>query len=158
MNAFNELVKQEADKAIKNSACVFSAPCVVVSVLENQKYVVKLITNNAQYTVVNYSGSNLEVGESAQLFYRNNIISEQTAYIGASLTKDSGGGGGGSGYTFVEKTQAQYDAMSTHDSKTVYFIVDSPSETEYNFTEKTQTEYDEMASHDPNTVYFIIGS
>lgn len=68
-----------------------------------------------------------------------------------------GGGGGDDGYKFVEKTQAQYDAMSSHDPKTVYFIVDSPSDTDYVFTEKTQAEYDEMESHDPHTVYFIIG-
>lgn len=115
MDAFNELVKQEADKAIKNSACVFSAPCVVVSALGNQKYTVKLVTGDAQYTVMNYSGSDLQVGEAVQLFYRGNVISNQTAYIGASLKK--------TGYTFTQMTQEEYDNMVLHDPNTVYFII-----------------------------------
>lgn len=156
MDALNELIVSGAKKVVNNSACLFSAPCTVIASLGNQLYTVKLVTSGAQYNVMNYSGSNLEVGDSVQLYYRSNIISEQTSYIGASLTKDSGGGG--DEYTFVEKTQAQYDAMATHDSKTVYFIVDSPSDTQYNFTEKTQAQYDAMATHDPNTVYFITGS
>lgn len=90
-DALKELIQSGAEKAIGKSACLFSVPCTVVSVDGGQKYTVKLVTSDAQYTVMNYSGSDLQVGESAQLYYRNNVISEQTAYIGASLTKSSGG-------------------------------------------------------------------
>ena len=116
MDAFGTLVRQEAEKAIKNSACVFSAPCVVVSALGDQKYTVRLITGDAQYTVMNYSGSDLQVGETVQLFYRGNVISNQTAYIGASLNKLN--------YTFTQMTQDEYDNMLSHDANTIYFIID----------------------------------
>lgn len=156
MDAFGTLVRQEAEKVVKDSACVFSAPAVVISIESNQRYKVRLITSDVQYTLANYSGSNLEVGESVQIFYRNNILSEQSAYIGASLTKDSGGGGD-DGYRFIEKTQEQYNNMTSHDTKTIYLIVESPDEYEdYRIVAKTQAQYDSMTTHDADTVYFII--
>lgn len=155
MDAFGTLVRQEAEKVVKDSACVFSAPARVISVEGNQKYKVQLVTSDAQYILANYSGSNLEVGESVQIFYRNNFISEQSAYIGASLTKDSGSD---DDYRFIEKTQEQYDDMTSHDAKTIYLIVESPDVyRRYRIVEKTQAEYDSMATHDADTVYFIIG-
>lgn len=154
-DALKELIQSGAEKAIGKSACVFSAPARVISVEGNQRYKVQLVTSEAQYILANYSGSELQVGESVQIFYRNNIISEQSAYIGASLTKESGGD---DDYRFIEKTQEQYDDMASHDAKTVYFIVESPSEYKrYRFVEKTQAEYDSMETHDADTVYFIIG-
>lgn len=155
MGAFETLIKQETEKTVKDSACVFSAPARVISVESNQRYKVQLITNNVQYTLVNYSGSNLEVGESVQIFYRNNFISEQSAYIGASLTKDNGSD---DDYRFIEKTQEQYDDMTSHDAKTIYLIVESTDVyRRYRIVEKTQVEYDSMTTHDADTVYFIIG-
>ncbi len=115
MSAFEILVRQEAEKVVKNSACVFSAPARVISVEGNQKYKVQLVTSEAQYTVMNYSGSDLQVGEAVQLFYRGNVISNQTAYIGASLKK--------TGYTFTQMTQEEYDNMVSHDANMVYFII-----------------------------------
>lgn len=155
MDALNKLIQKEAEKIINKSSSLFSAPCRIIEVLGNQKYRVQLVTSDAQYNLMNFSGSDLQVGESVQIFYRNNIISEQTAYIGASLTKESGSD---DDYRFIEKTQEQYDNMSAHDAQTVYFIVESPSEYKhYRFVEKTQAEYDSMATHDADTVYFIIG-
>ena len=47
--------------------------------------------------------------------------------------------------------------MTSHDSKTIYLIVESPDEYKhYRIVEKTQTEYDSMTSHDADTVYFIV--
>lgn len=116
MDAFGTLVRQEAEKVVKNSACLFSAPARVISVEGNQMYKVQLVTSDAQYTVMNYSGSNLQVGETVQLFYRGNVISNQTAYIGASLNKLN--------YTFTQMTQDEYDNMLSHDANTIYFIID----------------------------------
>lgn len=128
MDAFGELVKQEAEKVVKNSACVFSAPARVISVEGNQKYKVQLVTSDAQYILANYSGSDLYVGESVQIYYRNNYISEQTAYIGSSLTKDSGHMGG---LQFRKITQSEYDAITTKDDNTVYYVINNGAVKQY---------------------------
>ena len=128
MDAFGTLVRQEAEKAIKNSDCVFSAPACVISVEGNQKYKVQLVTGDAQYILANYSGSDLYVGESVQIYYRNNYISEQTAYIGSSLTKDSGHMGG---LQFRKMTQSEYDAITTKDDNTVYYVINNGTVKQY---------------------------
>lgn len=128
MDAFDELVKQESNKAIENSACVFSAPAVVLSVEGNQKYKVKLVTNDIEYILSNFSGSDLYVGESVQIFYRNNFISAQSAYIGASFTKDSGHFGG---LQFRKLTQAEYDSIIVKDNDTIYYVVNNGKVTQY---------------------------
>lgn len=122
MGAFEILVRQEAEKVVKDSACVFSAPARVISVEGNQKYKVQLVTSDAQYILANYSGSDLYVGESIQIYYRNNYISEQTAYIGSSLTKASGHVGG---LQFIKLTQTEYDAIVNKDNNTVYYVVNN---------------------------------
>lgn len=118
-DALNELIKSGAEKAIDKSAAIFTAPCTVVSIGSNGMYTVKLVTSDAQYTVRNYSGSDLAVGESCQLFYRNNVISNQTAYIGAAANKNPFAMGG---LTMVACTQTEYDNMDVHDAMTLYFI------------------------------------
>ena len=128
MDAFGTLVRQEAEKVVKNSACVFSAPARVISAEGNQKYKVQLITGDAQYILANYSGSDLYVGESVQIYYRNNYISEQTAYIGSSLTKDSGHMGG---LQFRKMTQSEYDAITTKDDNTVYYVINNGTVKQY---------------------------
>lgn len=128
MDAFGTLVRQEAEKVVKDSACVFSAPARVISVEGNQKYKVQLVTSDAQYILANYSGSDLYVGESVQIYYRNNYISEQTAYIGSSLTKDSGHMGG---LQFCKMTQNEYDAITTKDDNTVYYVINNGVVTQY---------------------------
>lgn len=122
MGAFEILVRQEAEKVVKDSACVFSAPARVISVEGNQKYKVQLVTSDAQYILSNYSGSDLYVGESIQIYYRNNYISEQTAYIGSALTKASGHVGG---LQFIKLTQTEYDAIVNKDNNTVYYVVNN---------------------------------
>lgn len=118
-DALNELIKSGAEKAIDKSACIFTAPCTVISIGSNGMYTVKLVTSDAQYTVRNYSGSDLAVGESCQLFYRNNVISNQTAYIGAAANKIPFAMGG---LTMMACTQTEYDNMDVHDAMTLYFI------------------------------------
>ena len=128
MGAFEILVIQEAEKVVKDSACVFSAPARVISVEGNQKYKVQLVTSDAQYILANYSGSDLYVGESVQIYYRNNYISEQTAYIGSSFTKDSGHMGG---LQFRKMTQSEYDAITTKDDNTVYYVINNGTVKQY---------------------------
>ena len=38
MGAFETLIKQETEKTVKDSACVFSAPARVISIESNQRY------------------------------------------------------------------------------------------------------------------------
>lgn len=128
MDAFNELVKQEANKAIKDSACVFSAPARVVAAYGDQKYRVQLITSDIQYTLVNYTGSDLYMGETVQVFYRNNYLSEQTAYIGAALAKTSEIMGG---LKFRKCTQAEFDSITVKDNDTIYYVVNNGKVTQY---------------------------
>ena len=128
MGAFETLIKQETEKTVKDLACVFSAPARVISVEGNQKYKVQLVTSDAQYILANYSGSDLYVGESVQIYYRNNYISEQTAYIGSSLTKASGHMGG---LQFRKMTQSEYDAITTKDDNTVYYVINNGAVKQY---------------------------
>lgn len=86
------------------------------------------MANDAQYILANYSGSDLYVGESVQIYYRNNYISEQTAYIGSSLTKDSGHMGG---LQFRKMTQSEYDAITTKDDNTVYYVINNGAVKQY---------------------------
>lgn len=90
MGALEELIQREIDKRLVKSALISTVPCRVIEELENETYMVQLITNKSRYTLVNYSGSPLTIGENVQVFYRGDIITPQSAYIGASLTKDNG--------------------------------------------------------------------
>ena len=128
MDALNALIKQEAGKSIKESNCVFSIPARVIAAYDNQKYRVQLITSDIEYTLYNYSGSDLYMGETVQVFYRNNYLSEQTAYIGAACTKSSGQMGG---LQFRKCTQAEYDLIVTKDSNTVYYVVNNGAVAQY---------------------------
>ena len=118
-DALNELIKSGAEKAIDKSAAIFTAPCTVVSIGANGMYTVKLVTSDAQYTVRNYSGSDLAVGESCQLYFRNNVISIQTAYIGAAANKNPLCL---NGLSFVALSQGEYEDMDEHDAMTLYFV------------------------------------
>lgn len=102
MGAFEDLVQREIDKRLAKSTLISTAPCRVIEVLDDEKYLVQLITNNSKIKLANYSGSPLEVGENVQVFYRGDIITQQSAYIGASLTK--GGDGGKDVYILGTKT------------------------------------------------------
>lgn len=128
MDALNALIKQEAGKSIKESNCVFSIPARVIAAYDNQKYRVQLITSDIEYTLYNYSGSDLYMGETIQVFYRNNYLSEQTAYIGAACTKSSGQMGG---LHFRKCTQAEYDSIIVKDNDTIYYVVNNGEVTQY---------------------------
>lgn len=87
MGAFEELIQSEIDKRLAKSTLISTAPCRVIESLDNEKYLVQLITNGSKIRLVNYSGSSLELGENVQVFYRGSSITDKNAYIGASLTK-----------------------------------------------------------------------
>ena len=81
------LIDERVKKVMGSSAFVSSTPCIVTDIYENEMVHVKLLSNDTEYTVPNWSGSCLNIGERVSLFYRG-IISNETCYIGASLNKD----------------------------------------------------------------------
>lgn len=87
MGAFEELVQREIDQRLVKSTLISTAPSRVVEILENEMYIVQMITNDSRYKLMNYSGSSLNLNESVQIYYRGDHISSQSAYIGASLNK-----------------------------------------------------------------------
>ena len=98
MDVVRELIHNEAENVLNNSACIFSTPVRVVEDLDNELYVVETIATQSKYTVHNYSGSSIEVGEDVLLYFKGSIISNKSAYIGASLNK---GGGGNTKYSKI---------------------------------------------------------
>lgn len=101
MEAIFALIDERISKYLSNSPYIVSVPCVVKALGNNELVEVELVSNKARYTVPNWSGSPVEVGENVQLFYKGNILTEQTAYVGASLNKNNGGGGGTSSFNSV---------------------------------------------------------
>lgn len=89
MDALQELINKAIDERLKKSDCVASIPCRVVNILNNGYYVVEDIKNGAKYTVPNFSGSAINEGENAQLFFKGGVITNKSAYIGAVNYKNS---------------------------------------------------------------------
>lgn len=90
MDALFKLIDERISKGIKSAPFIQNEICVVEGLTENGLVQVKVLSTSLHITVPNWSGSPVEVGENAQLFYKGNVLSEQTAYIGASANKDSG--------------------------------------------------------------------
>lgn len=91
MDSLFKLVDERINKYLSNSPFIVGVPCVVTEVLTDNMVKVQLTASKAVMTVPNWSGSNIEVGENVQLFYRGVILSEQTAYVGASENKGGAG-------------------------------------------------------------------
>lgn len=89
MDSLFKLVDERINKYLSNSPFIVAVPCVVLDVLSDNMLKVQLTASKAVMTVPNWSGSSVEVGENVQLFYRGAILSEQSAYVGASLNKAS---------------------------------------------------------------------
>lgn len=81
-----ELIDNRIEKVLEKSTHISSLVGQVVAA-SNDRYDVKLFTTGAIYNLPNYSGSDLVVGEQVYVYYTGGILSNQTAYIGASVTK-----------------------------------------------------------------------
>lgn len=89
VDAITELIKNLINKEIHKSTLISSVPCRVIESLGNELYTVKSITNNSEFNLYNYSGSSLNIGETVQVYYRGESITNHNAYIGASLNKSN---------------------------------------------------------------------
>lgn len=87
-DALTELINQKIDKKIGESDIVHAIYAKVIKPLENGMYVVKLLPTGTQLILPNWTGSELDIDENVQVFYKGEIISERTAYIGSSFYKD----------------------------------------------------------------------
>lgn len=84
------LVNERVAKYLAESPYVIAVPCTVTELLAGEMVKVKLTSNGTEFTVPNWSGSKLTIGENVQLFHKGNTFSERTSYVGASLNKDGG--------------------------------------------------------------------
>lgn len=83
-----ELIDNRVQTTIDKSAYINSLVAQVTSV-GIDKCGVKLLTTGVTYNLPNYSGSDVEVGEKVYVYYKGGFLSEQTAYIGESVSKNS---------------------------------------------------------------------
>lgn len=88
MDSLIELIDSRAEAALNKSTFVNSLLAQVVSVGVD-KCGVKLVTTGVIYNLPNFSGSDVEVGETVYVYYTGGFLSNQTAYIGASLNKET---------------------------------------------------------------------
>lgn len=87
MGALEQIIQNEVDKKLSKSTLISTAPYSVIAILNNELYTVKSVINNSQFDLYNYSGSSLNIGETVQVYYRGENVTNHNAYIGASLTK-----------------------------------------------------------------------
>lgn len=92
MNDIISLIDSRIEKSLNQDTALKSMPCRVKAVISNAKVLVESIENGVQYTVPNYSGSDVHVGENVQVYYKVNL-SNTKSYIGASLNKSSSSSG-----------------------------------------------------------------
>lgn len=88
MDSLLELIDNRINKAMANSNHVNSQ---IGQVIENNNGIckVKLITTGAIYTIPNFSGTDVNVGQTVHVYWRGGFLSNQTAYIGATISKGS---------------------------------------------------------------------
>ena len=89
MDKLFQLIDERIAYMAKKMPFISSLPCAVTEVLENNMVRVQVFSDGAIYTVPNWSGSALRVGENAHLFFRGSTFSESTAYVGACINKNS---------------------------------------------------------------------
>ena len=91
MNELLNLIDKRIEKHSKNSKGLISVPCRVLEIFSNNTARVLVLENGVEYTVPNYSGSDLLIGENVQLFCQGSISSGRFMYIGASVNKQNSG-------------------------------------------------------------------
>lgn len=84
MDALFSLIDERVQKGIKSTSFVKSVPAKVIDLLENGLIQVELISNGSIYDVPNWSGSPVGINDIVQLHFKSNVLSAQTAYIGAA--------------------------------------------------------------------------
>lgn len=117
-DALDEYVERIVEKKIQDSDCLIVVPAKVTQILTNGMYVVQTISNDAEYCVPNWSGTDLSIGENVHLYYKGKLLSDRTAYIGAAFFQNSIDYVTGSSYTGEIAANADPVTVSTIHFKT----------------------------------------
>lgn len=87
MDKFIEFIDDRVKKQISNTNFLKSIPCRVLRIVDDNYVEVETVANHTKYIIPNFSGSNVNIGENVQVFYKGKILSQNSSYIGASPTK-----------------------------------------------------------------------
>lgn len=87
MDSLLKLIDSRIQKAIGDSAHINSEIAQVIGV-SGVTATVKMLTSGVQYTLPNYSGSDVQVGDTVYIYWKGGFLSAQSAYIGASTRTD----------------------------------------------------------------------
>lgn len=86
-DVLTQFINQKIDKRLADSDYIHSIPARVKKSLDNGMYTVELISNGAEYVLPNWTGSELDVGDNVNIFYKGSMFSERTAVIGNAYCK-----------------------------------------------------------------------
>ena len=86
MDSLTALINQCIEKAQSKFPFLSSTIGQVVSVENDDKYKVKILSTGSTYELPNYSGSNISEGETVYIYWQGAYLSNQSAYIGAAPT------------------------------------------------------------------------
>lgn len=78
-----KLIDNRIQKAIATSSHINSEISQVINV-DGTTATVKLLSNGTEYTLPNYSGTEVRVGDVVYVYWKGGFLSAQSAYIGAS--------------------------------------------------------------------------
>ena len=87
MDNLLKLIDNRIQKALSKSSHINSEIAQVMST-NGRLAVVKLLTTGTEYTLPNYSGSGINVGDTVYVYWKGGFLSPQSAYIGASTQSD----------------------------------------------------------------------
>lgn len=87
MDSLLQLINNQIQKALSKSAHINSEIAQVVST-DGVTATVKLFAVGTEYTLPNYSGSDIKVGDTVYVYWRGGFFSPQSAYIGTSTRTD----------------------------------------------------------------------
>lgn len=83
MDSLLKLIDNRVQKAVINSSHINSEISQVINVDGNTAKI-KMLSTGTEYTLPNYSGSELKVGDVVYVYWKGGFLSAQSAYIGAS--------------------------------------------------------------------------
>ena len=87
MDNLFKLIDNRIQKILSKSSHINSEIAQVIST-DGRLAVVRLLTTNTEYTMPNYSGSDVKVGDTVYVYWKGSFLSPQSAYIGASTRSD----------------------------------------------------------------------
>lgn len=125
MDSLFGIIDARAQKKIDTAPIIKTLRGTVVEIFTNNKVKVQLLDNDIQYIVPNLSGSPVIIGEVVNLYYKGNVITETTAWVGAAKYKSPSNiitGSGILGELLTAKRRIFKIRFSNEDSKVVFVL------------------------------------